>query len=348
MSRSATGLQNAISRTKSFYDELGLEVNQTKSKVMIFNGRGLKLDKHPDHQFYIGNIPVEVVDTYQYLGMKLKPSGSMQYAVSELNDKASRAWFSISNVLYKHKRLPVARAFQLFDSLIQPIALYGCEFWIPNILPKKCFESKDNLLKFWESLPCEILNQKLCRLLLSVHKRCSRLAAIGELGRYPLFIPSLKLCLKYEWQLSNANHNSIVSKAVREMAALPNLDTWYSRVQKMKTLLGTPRLHGCKDSVSKQLNRKLNSVFDRYWLDQINTPKMGNDGLDHNKLRFYKTLKGSFTQEPYITNIQNKSQRAWLTRYRVSAVPNLRLESGRYCRPVSCREAVSLLFRLLY
>ena len=77
----------------------------------------------------------------------------------------------------------------------------------------------------------------------------------------------------------------------------------------MKTLLGTPRLHGCKDSVSKQLNRKLNSVFDRYWLDQINTPKMGNDGVDHNKLRFYKTLKGSFTQEPYITNIQNKSQR---------------------------------------
>ena len=76
-------------------------------------------------------------------------------------------------------------------------------------------------------------------------------------------------------------------------------------------------------------------MFDRFWLDQINARKLGNDGLDHNKLRFYKTLKGSFTQEPYITNIQNKSQRAWLTRYRVSAVPNLRLESGRYGRPVT-------------
>ena len=62
---------------------------------------------------------------------------------------------------------------------------------------------------------------------------------------------------------------------------------------------------------------------------------MGNDGIDHNKLRFYKTLKGSFTQEPYITNIKNKSQRAWLTRYRVSAVPTLRMESGRYTRPVT-------------
>ena len=267
--------------------------------------------------------------------MNIKPSGSMQYAVSELCDKASRAWFAISNVLYKNKRLPVARAFQLFDSLIRPIALYGCEFWLPHILSKKSFDSKENLIKFWENLPCEILNQKLCRLLLSVHKRCSRLAAIGELGRYPLFISSLKLCLKYEWQLSNANPNSIVCKAVKEMAALPQLDTWLSRVKKMKSLIGTPRLYGCKDSVSKQLNKKLNSVFDRFWLDQINAPKLGADGLDHNKLRFYKTLKGSFTQEPYITKIQNRSQRSWLTRYRVSAVPNLRLESGRYTRPVT-------------
>ena len=76
-------------------------------------------------------------------------------------------------------------------------------------------------------------------------------------------------------------------------------------------------------------------MFDRFWLDQINARKLGDDGLDHNKLRFYKTLKGSFTEEPYITDIKNKSQRAWLTRYRVSAVPNLRIESGRYTRPVT-------------
>ena len=233
---------------------------------------------------------------------------------SELCDKASRAWFAISNVLYKHKRLPVSRAFQLFDSLIKPVALYGCEFWLPSILSKKSFNSKDNLLKFWENLPCEILNQKLCRLLLSVHKRSSRLAVIGELGRYPLLISSLKHCIKYEWQLNDMNQDSLVCKSVREMAIMPHLDTWYSRVQKMKTLLGIPRLHGNKDSVSLKISKRLNSAFDRFWIDEINTPKLGNDGLDHNKLRFYKTLKGSFTQEPYVTEIRNRSQRSWLTR----------------------------------
>ena len=135
--------------------------------------------------------------------------------------------------------------------------------------------------------------------------------------------------------LSNIDQRSIVSMAVREMATLPQLDTWYSRVQTIKTSLGITRLHGSKDSVNSLLGKKLNSVFDRFWLDQINVKKLDSDGVDHNKLRFYKTLKGSFTQEPYITNILNRSQRAWLTRYRVSAVSNLRIESGRYTRPVT-------------
>ena len=310
MSRSATGLQNAINKTKSFYDSLGLEVNEKKSKVMIFNGRGLKLDTLPEHQFCIGDNQIEVVDCYQYLGISVKPSGSMQYAVSELYDKASRAWFAISNVLYKYKRLPVYRAFQLFDSLIRPIALFSCEFWLPNIMSRNNFISKEALIKAWENLHFEVLNQKLCRLLLSVHKRCSRLAALGELGRYPSIIPALKNCLKYEWALQRNDNGSIISNAVKEMASKPYLDTWYSRVQKIKTMLGITHLRGCVDSVGLQLNKKLHSLFDRYWIDQICSEKIGNDGIDHNKLRFYRKLKSSFTQEPYITNILNKSQRA--------------------------------------
>ena len=317
MSRSDIGLQNAIDKTKLFYDTLGLEVNQKKSKVMIFNGRGLKLDSVPQHQFHIGCDHIEVVDTYQYLGITLKPSGSLQYAVSELYDKASQAWFAISNVLYKYKRLPIDRAFQLFDSLIRPIALFSCEFWLPNILAKKSFTSKEALLNAWEHLQFEVLNQKICRLLLSVHKRCSRLAALGELGRYPSIIPALKNCLRYEWALGNNDKGSLISKAVKEMRSKPYLDTWYSRVQRIKAVLGISQLQGCKESVGLHLSKKLHSSFDRYWIDQISSEKIGNDGLDHNKLRFYKTLKSSFTTEPYIINVLNKSQRAWLTRYRV-------------------------------
>ena len=62
--------------------------------------------------------------------------------------------------------------------------------------------------------------------------------------------------------------------------------------------------------------------------------KIGTDGVDHNKLRFYKYLKGSFTIEPYIVQIKNRNQRQWLSRYRTSA-HTLRIETGRYTRPVT-------------
>ena len=77
-----------------------------------------------DFTFSAGGSQIEIVDNYQYLGVKLKPSGSMQLATDELFTKANRAWFAISNILYQHKKLAVNKALQLFDSLIKPIFLY--------------------------------------------------------------------------------------------------------------------------------------------------------------------------------------------------------------------------------
>ena len=178
---------------------------------MVFNVRGIKVT---NNRFSVGSSPLEIADNYQYLGMKLKPSGSLQFATDELFAKANRAWFAISNVLYQHKKLAVKKALQLFDSLIRPIFSYAAEFWLPFLVTKKGLESQTNLLKSWETFKPEILNQKVCRLLLSVHKKCSRLAVLGELGRYPVFLPALKNCIKYQYQLERSYKPSLVSIAL--------------------------------------------------------------------------------------------------------------------------------------
>ena len=170
MSSSPEGLQNSINKTSAFYTDLGLELNTKKTKVIVFNSRGIKLN---NYSFYVGGFVLEVVDNYQYLGIKLKPSGSLQFAASELFDIASKAWFAISNILYQHKKMAVRKALQLFDSLVKPIYLYAVEFWLPFIISKKGLGSTTGLLKYWEGFQPEILNQKVCRLLLSVHKKCS-------------------------------------------------------------------------------------------------------------------------------------------------------------------------------
>ena len=109
VSSSASGLQNSITKMGLFYDTLGLKVNIKKTQIIIFNKKGVKLDNK--YNFTLNEKKVEIVDEYQYLGLKLRPSGSMGVAVQELHDKASRAWFGIINVVFKNKRMEVDKIF---------------------------------------------------------------------------------------------------------------------------------------------------------------------------------------------------------------------------------------------
>ena len=129
LSLSASGLQSAIDQTYQFFCSLGLSANEKKTKVLIFNPRGLTLKDGPNNNFHCGPFKLEVCEQYTYLGIVLRPSGSFTLAVDELYTKASKAWFSISNTIYQNKKLPVSKAYRIFDSLITPITLYCCELW---------------------------------------------------------------------------------------------------------------------------------------------------------------------------------------------------------------------------
>ena len=59
---------------------------------------------------------------------------------------------------------------------------------------------------------------------------------------------------------------------------------------------------------------------------------MDSNNIDRSKLRFYKTLKGTFSRETYLDLVKNRNQHAWLTRIRVSA-HHLQIEVGRWSRP---------------
>ena len=86
------------------------------------------------------------------------------------------------------------------------------------------------------------------------------------------------------------------------MAEMANMvgqgkDCWLSRVQIIERLVKLP-IHssGLK---SKIVGRHIKAKFASFWLQQINAEKPGPDGLDHNKVRTYKKLKGFFDIEPF-------------------------------------------------
>ena len=303
---------------------------------MIMNKRGRKLDN--SHVFTLSGKKLEITDEYQYLGVKLRPSGSYSLAVQELTDKASRAWFGISNIIFKNKRMEIDRIFGLFDSLVTPVATYGSPLWLPFSIPSKRLENGTNVLDFWENLKCETIQQKCARIALSVNKKTSRLAVLGELGRYPLFIQSLAQCLNYKRSLqSRKSSNRLIFSAVKEMEHLNErkCESWLTRVSQIEKVLKIPQNLFFSKSSNKKILSILKSKFDVHFLEKIREIKLSKlDTHDHNKLRTYRTLKCSFTREPYVDIIRNRNQRCFLSRLRVSS-HNLQIELGRYTRPIT-------------
>ena len=195
-------------------------------------------------------------------------------AVEELNDKASRAWFGISNIIYRNKRMEPDKVFGIFDSLITPIATYGCEFWLPYLIG---FLSADCLINTWGLLKAETINQKCSRMILSVHNKASRLAVLGELGRYPLFVPILSRCLSYKLSLlQRISQTNLLGQMWTEMTEMTSRgqDCWLLRVNKIENLLKFPgHAQFGLSKPGRKITVILRSKFDAFWIKKINEIK---------------------------------------------------------------------------
>jgi hypothetical protein len=332
VSQSSAGLQHAINKAAAFFNELGLSLNVKKTQCMIFNKRGLKSKAFPQYNFTANGQHLALSDTYTYLGLVFVPSGASTAAIAQLHAKASRAYFSISNILYRNKKMPVTRALSLVDSLVFPVSFYAAEYLTPLLLPARSFSSTEELLRAWEGYLPERLNQRACRLLLSVHRKASRLAVLGELGRYPALLTSLSSVLKYSQVLRTKAPHTLARSAYSEMEDMvrEGKECWLGRVESIRELLDIPKphLYTKPSAVGGAATNIIQSKFDGYFLREINKVKLGSDGRDHNKLKLYASIKGCFKAEPYV-ELVSRNQRAEISRVRISA-HRLRIETARY------------------
>ena len=227
--------------------------------------------------------------------------------------------------------MSLEKFFKLVDCLVFPVGQYATEMLSPLSLPLKSFQSEKSLLKAWESFHLEKINQRACRLFSSVQKKTSRLAVLRELGRYPVMIKSLIQSIMYKRSIDMHQSTSLLGKAVQEMKELDTSSSWLGRVNNIKQLLGIPEYpqYWSDERVKRNIVHTFQSKFELFFKDEIGSENIGKDGFDHNKLRFYRTFKSCFKPEFYIENVQNRNQRAWLSRLRTSS-HRLEVERGRY------------------
>ena len=190
LSENIEGMQKALDNLLHYCDKWKLNINTDKTKIICMNRA--KKDKLAQYN----NTNIEVVSEYCYLGIIFSEKCTFKAAIENLYNKGLKSYFKLIKIL---DPLPSAKtSLHLFDHLIKPILLYGCEIWGPCHLKPPQPPKEDN---YWKTLennfflehkmaktinPYEKLHIKMCRNILGVNNKTSVIGIYGELGRYPL------------------------------------------------------------------------------------------------------------------------------------------------------------------
>jgi hypothetical protein len=316
-SESAEGLQNSINKTVNYCYEHGLEVNISKTKTMQVNKR-----TNTFHEFKIGEEKIENVNHYKYLGLTFDQNGTLHKARSQLYGSALKAMHKLRKCIGQ-SNISIRTALRLFDSLISPILLYGCE--LTNTYFFNHNKSIDIFLEKILKTDQEKLHLNFCRMILGVNNKTANVAVLGELGRMPIFIKGFKFAVNFFNRAIRSEEDSLLKFAIEESKTKQNSNKcWSNWLHKILSAI-----HGQNFQLENEIlysNHSFNEKFIDFWKRKLFNDQRIEGG---NKLRTYRLFKSNHTMEKYLHIIKNKNHRQALTKLRVSN-HKLRIETGRY------------------
>lgn len=219
-------------------------------------------------------------------------------------EKGRKAWFKIKKSIGLDN--PCSLLEKLFDTLISPIILYGCEIW-----------GADN--KFKDTDPFEHLHIKFIKEILGVHSKATNAACLSELNRYPLKVKILTLMIKF-WEHISSSSDTLVNKIYKN---IPQNNKWISYVSKTIRELGFNYLTFNPQNIKHNLTCIKQRIQDQAIQKQQSILR------ENKKLEFYNYMHKLNFRPPYVDICKYKADRSTLCKYRISA-HSLAIERGRY------------------
>ena len=126
-------MQTLLCRLEDFCNKWNLKVNINKTKIIIFN-KACRVLK--GHNFTYGNILLENVNEYKYLGIYFRSSGIFTQGIKFLCNKALKAISCIKKALISDC-MYTGLYVTLYNHCVMPILLYGSEVWSIDFLINK-------------------------------------------------------------------------------------------------------------------------------------------------------------------------------------------------------------------
>ena len=320
VSKSQSGLQNALDTLEKFTLDWHLKINKTKTKCLTFQ-RGRKPRITPDWHF--GASKLENCPSYCYLGTVFSESGSLNAAADTLKDKARSAMFSLLKQVYKNKSCNLDIMIDLFDKMVVPIAAYNSEVWgvycIPNNANFASWFEFDNITKS----PIEKLHIQFIKMMLGVNKRTSNWATMSEVGRYPTVFKIFVSIIKFLEHMQNSP-SGILQAALKTNSELGGVSgTWSMRVKRLLEFCNL-KWEELNANQIRRCNSHLKAKYISAW--QVKKDSL----VDSSKLEIYLSIKESFERENYLI-VTNYKLRNALTKMRLSA-HSFPIEIGRYSK----------------
>ena len=316
LSESPTGLNRSLQCLDKYCDDWGLKVNSKKTKVMVFNRAYTK--KIQNSKYFIHGEIIQTTKSYCYLGIEMSNTGSFYKATDALYNKSLRALFSLYSALSIHTDQTNSKLYlKLFDALIKPILLYGCEVWGTHIS-----QPNNTISKFVN---------KFYRILLGVPRHTSTAGIHMELGRFPIDTNVHEAMLKYWFRLISLPASRLVSHCYWSIFNNPNVtDPWLNSIKNI--IFNTGQCHlwsNQKDFVS--LGQKFSQKHVAYLSQNLKDQSiqlLSSKINEENKLHFFKNAKETLSISNHLTKIKSRESRSLISKLRLGVLP-LEIERGR-------------------
>lgn len=324
LSNSKEGLQTRLDKLHCYCTDWCLDVNLSKTKILIFNKPG----KFLKEILRFNNENVECVNTCKYLGVIFSSSGLFHHGKEELYRKSLKANFKLRKSMLSCNP-SIKTSIHLYDHTIKPILMYCSEilgmFKTNSAACKKKSDYLFELIYINDYL--DKSHFRYLKYILGVNKKATNLAVLSEVARFPLYFSIILSMIKYAHRLEKMGDGLLYDAYVcNKLLDNESINCWYSSV---RYILETLKINNLNISLSKLIQLvkcKLCESFKLFWKNKrTEILSQGNSKLEN-----YFNLKKDFTHEPYLS-VKDFHVRKAICKMRISA-HDLRIEKDRYSK----------------
>ena len=298
LAESAEELQKALDAAYKYCTDWKLIVNTDKTKIVIFSKR--KVTNYP--AFLFGHNTLQVVEDYDYLGVTFNYNGLFQKAIAKQIRQGTKAFYSLLTKIQK-LHLPIDLSIELFNQLVLPVLLYGCEVWGSSL------KMSPNAMFFGiENSPVnqiEILYRKFLKKLLGVYPDTPSVMVYSETGTLPIVYHIYVRMLCFYMRLVNERQSKLSVNMLNlfKKIQIGNDDVifkWGEIVSRSFANLGMYDIwsydgYGCSvEYVKLAIKLRLKDIF---------MQELSGARINHTLCHSYSLFKFDWSLESYLLNL---------------------------------------------